>query len=958
MVWNRDLFFYDSISVQKVILKSIERESLAPFYFRLGTEEEVKLPVFSPGVIIHSCHTHILQRFTKCASLSLITNLREGFYVIFYAVNYDEAIITEARINMVIENIFIDGIDKTKEIADYEENENEYIVRYKASDIPYTFFKAKNRVIIRKKSVGPFAKFAQIANSIKVGDDFSALGKYYENISISENSLLHKYLNGTPFETFEDDKPLLFPFRFNKSQLEATRKVLKNELSIIQGPPGTGKTQTILNIIANIIIRGENVAIVSNNNAAVDNVKDKLIKDGYSYIFALLGSKENQENFFKNQGIDSLDLYNKDLDEENLEMLQSKLVELSNQLELLMEKDRQKRITTEQLNALKLEEKYYNNAHDINGFDNKYISFITLGYDKIISFLIDHQIMITDKEKLTLKNKFKLFVKYGIYRFKYLQEKDYEVITRFQQIYYSLKIKDLEDKLVEYDKTLQSQNFEELADKHHQISKIIFHHYLSKRFKKKKKYIINSYKINFDSFIKDYPVILSTAYSVTYSIAKEFMFDYVIIDEASTLDLVKSVIPLSCAKKIVIVGDQKQLPHIPEKININFENEAYDYNTKNIMGSLDCLYGDTIERTLLQEHYRCHPDIIRFCNMKYYDGNLIIYSSKSNNNAINVIKTSEGNHMRELNKGRKGTFNQRELEELNYLLKNENDYNIKLYSENLSDIGLVSPYRMQIEYANKINSEEIEKDTIHKYQGREKPIIVFSTVLDQSAKAKVKMSFINNPQMINVAVSRAKNQLILITNADAFYKNGNDVGDLIKYIEYHNVNNIKEGRVISVFDLLYKDYSIRLLARKEAMQNAKEKIKFKSEKIIYSILSELLEQDIYHCYSFAHEVRLSDIFLNQDKCTEIEKNFIKQPRSSVDFIIFNKFNHNPVLAIEVDGTEFHLNNPDQLERDKKKDVIFEKYGIPILRLATHAAIIEDDIKHELSKITEINKSVK
>lgn len=853
---------------------------------------------------------------------------------------------------MVIENIFIDGIDRTKDIADYVENENEYIVRYKDHDTPYPFSKAKNRVIIQKNSIGPFGEFTQIANSIKVGDDFSALGKYYENISIKENSLLHKYLNGTPFEIFDDDKPLLFPFRFNKSQMEATRKVLKNELSIIQGPPGTGKTQTILNIIANIIIRGESVAIVSNNNAAVDNVKDKLIKDGYSYIFALLGSKNNQENFFNNQVIDSLDLYNKELDEKNLEILQNKLVEMSNRLELLMEKDRQKRIITEQLNALKLEKEYYNNAHDIDGIDNKYISFITLGHDKIISFLVDHQIMITKKEKLTIKNKFKLLVKYGIYRFKYLQEKDYEVITRFQQIYYNLKIKDLENKLAECQKTLLNQNFDELADKHYQISKTIFHHYLSQRFKKKKQYTIDSFKKNFESFINDYPVILSTAYSITNSIAKEFMFDYVIIDEASTLDLVKAVIPLSCAKKIVIVGDQKQLPHIPDKVQMNIENEAYDYTTKNIMDSLDCLYGDTIERTLLQEHYRCHPDIIRFCNMKYYNGDLIIYSSSSNSNAINVIKTVEGNHMRELNKGRKGTFNQRELEELNYLIKNEKKYNIKLYSENLSDIGLLSPFRLQIEYANKINSEEIEKDTIHKYQGREKPIIVFSTVLDQSAKAKVKMSFVNNPQMINVAVSRAENQLILITNADTFYKNGNDVGDLIKYIEYHDANNIKEGRVISVFDLLYKDYSSRLLARKEAMKNVKENINFESEKIIYSILSELIKQNIFNCYSFAHEVRLSDIFLNQDKCTEIEKKFIKQPRSSVDFIIFNKFNHNPVLAIEVDGTEFHLNNPDQLERDKKKDAIFEKYGIPIIRLSTHASIIEEDIKLELIKITE------
>ncbi|WP_192929799.1 DUF2726 domain-containing protein [Alkaliphilus serpentinus] len=104
-------------------------------------------------------------------------------------------------------------------------------------------------------------------------------------------------------------------------------------------------------------------------------------------------------------------------------------------------------------------------------------------------------------------------------------------------------------------------------------------------------------------------------------------------------------------------------------------------------------------------------------------------------------------------------------------------------------------------------------------------------------------------------------------------------------------------------------------------------------------------------------MKLSDIFLNQDICTEIEKKFIKQPRSSVDFIIFNKFDHNPVLAIEVDGTEFHLNNPKQLERDKKKNEIFKKYGIPLLRLATHQAVIEEMIRQQLLRLTEIKNSL-
>ena len=46
-----------------------------------------------------------------------------------------------------------------------------------------------------------------------------------------------------------------------------------------------------------------------------------------------------------------------------------------------------------------------------------------------------------------------------------------------------------------------------------------------------------------------------------------------------------------------------------------------------------------------------------------------------------------------------------------------------------------------------------------------------------------------------------------------------------------------------------------------------------------------------------------------------------------DFVIFNKLDKMPVLVVEVDGYAFHANNPRQLERDKMKDAILQKYGI-------------------------------
>jgi len=80
----------------------------------------------------------------------------------------------------------------------------------------------------------------------------------------------------------------IFPFGGNSSQFKAVANALSNQVSIIQGPPGTGKTQTILNIIANLLIMGKSVQIVSNNNSATLNVLEKLSSPCMNWGFLLL----------------------------------------------------------------------------------------------------------------------------------------------------------------------------------------------------------------------------------------------------------------------------------------------------------------------------------------------------------------------------------------------------------------------------------------------------------------------------------------------------------------------------------------------------------------------------------------------------------------------------------------------------------------------------------------------
>ena len=88
--------------------------------------------------------------------------------------------------------------------------------------------------------------------------------------------------------------------------------------------------------------------------------------------------------------------------------------------------------------------------------------------------------------------------------------------------------------------------------------------------------------------------------------------------------------------------------------------------------------------------------------------------------------------MRKITRGNnKGTFNERELE----VIKREilQDDSINQYSND--NIGITTPYRMQANNIQKANKKDIESDTIHKFQGREKKLMILSTVLDCSFKS-------------------------------------------------------------------------------------------------------------------------------------------------------------------------------------------------------------------------------
>lgn len=760
----------------------------------------------------------------------------------------------------------------------------------------------------------------------------------YEKLNyINEESILNYYINKLELKSVvKENNNIIYPFRFNLSQKRAMENVFKSNISIIQGPPGTGKTQTILNIIANLaIMQNKTVAVVSNNNEAVKNVKDKLKKDGYDFIVADLGRKSKREKFFEN--VPQPDVKNFNSKEEESQLLNC-IQELNNRLDDLLEKNNQKAKLEKEIEEFKLEQKYfeeYYKKQDIEEIGK--LSFYNKTDDRILEFMLDSQLLYEGKIKLKWLYKIKLLFKYGITDLKRLDENLVDIILNLQKDFYKIKIEKLEEEHKNIKNDLKKHNFDKLQKEHQNISEKIFKRRLYEKYNgKNNEFSLQKYKENIEDFLQAFPIVLSTTYSLRNCIPNNFMFDYVIIDESSQVDLLAGSLALSCAKNAIIVGDEKQLPQIvdktiKEKITNSEVDICHDYFENSILSAILRTYGEEIPKETLKEHYRCHPKIIEFCNKRYYNNELIAFSTKEHNKVkkpLILYYTVEGNHMRKITKGnKKGTCNERELE----VIRDEvlQDSRINKYTND--EIGITTPYRMQANNIQKATEEDVESDTIHKFQGREKKLMILSTVLDSSYLGKRGIDFVDDPCMVNVAVSRAIEQFVIVTDKKLFNTEGNDIKALLKYIKYNELDSeILESQIVSVFDLLYKEYSKKL---EKLNKNLLNRSKFKSENIMDTILNNELKKEEYKDYKYEREIVIRNIFKNLDNLNEEEKKYVNNG-ARIDFVIYDKMDNKPKLFIEVDGFEYHKNNPKQLEKDMLKDSIARKNGIDLLRFET------------------------
>lgn len=788
-------------------------------------------------------------------------------------------------------------------------------------------------------------------------DEESFLKKEFAKLKpIHPDSVLYCYLTGKAIKARQPTTShTIFPFQFNGSQKEALEQALRSQISIVEGPPGTGKTQTILNILANLtVMQNQTVAVVSGNNAAVQNVKEKLEAKGYPFLVASLGNMANREQFFADPPSPDVSTWKSEREEgEMLAQIQA----LNGRIQHLMDVEKRQAMLQQQLSAYRLEQEHfeaYYNQQDVEPIGK--LSFYRETPERILSFLADHFVAAKLKQADKFLHKLKLVFQHGFLDIKRLKTNEIDVILSFQRKYYHMKIEQLTKQIQALQQELAQGSYKPLLQQHHQMSEQLFRHKLYQKYRVQAPISASasSYKKDFPKFMEQYPIVLSTTHSLRNCIPEHFLFDYVIIDESSQVDLLTGVLALSCAKNAIIVGDMKQLPQI---VSMEIEEKLgavktgvsaeYDYFRQSLLSSMSALYGERVPRVLLKEHYRCHPRIIEFCNQKYYDGELVAFRTGGEaEQPLIIYHTAKGNHMREVTHGKRGKFNQRELD----VIELEVLPNLEIDVEKHSDIGFITPYRKQVEKASQQLTADIESDTIHRYQGREKPTMILSTVLDQSAQGKKGMKFLNDPCKINVAVSRAQERFILVTDRSLFRKHNSEIGDLIRYMEYSTLdNNVIESEIVSVFDLLYKEYSEKLIPLRNRIVRSS---KYESQNILWTLIPEILEEPPYRSLVCAEQVLVRNLLHDVDKLDDRERKFVNH-QASVDFVIYHKLNKCPVLAIEADGFAYHENDPEQLVRDRMKDHIFEVYQLPLLRLATQGSREELKIREKLDEILNL-----
>ena len=811
-----------------------------------------------------------------------------------------------------------------------------------------------------------------------VGEGASAPAAILANVwerlpQAPRGSVLEAFLAGSTSATTGASDHLLMPFHSNIDQRNAIRAALTHQISIIDGPPGTGKTQTILNLIASLIAQGKSVGVVAGANSAVDNVIDKLREEGYGFLVASLGKAERVKEFHQREGIleQRREAWAKKASTAapgaSARANEAALRAEEGQLVALWEDARdipqiRARLTATQRECFLFEEKVKESRRPLA--DISHLAVVRRTSETIADLLaLARCAPRPGRSPRGFIERVRRYFAYG--SLKGVDLGDPDVQSALQFAFYEARERELTQRIEEAEARAARHGLVEVSAQYRLRSREALDAALRDRFERERPSRLSPNQwLNrqTDILLRTYPVVASTCFSIRHNLAEDTLLDWIIIDESSQVLLPEGMAALSKARNAVIVGDARQIGPIFQGWDESKRQppaKRFDVRKVSLLDSVKMMAeAAQVPSTLLKEHYRCHPAIIEFCNRMYYDGQLIPMRVPAQDapDPLAIVYAAPGNHARRPLRGG-GFFSQREIEIISQLEEMEViREGIEADDKDSSGdfvLGIVTPFRVQATgLRQRIRADLGEgqharwlAETAHKFQGRGAGTVVLSTVLNARDRAATQ-DFYDSDAMTNVIVSRAKDRFIVVT-AHGGVRLSRNIRTLLEYIEMYDPSAVIESDIVSIFDVLYSAYSASLERYSRAKWSNWKRTP--AENVADLCLREVLADPKYSTFGYHTEVPLWEALPNTRRLSEEQRAFVFTD-SALDFGVFSRVTGRVVLAIEVDGWEYHGNNKEQQQRDARKDSIMAAYGVPVLRLATNESGEERRIREALDQL--------
>ena len=600
-----------------------------------------------------------------------------------------------------------------------------------------------------------------------------------------------------------DEKITITPLDFSDSQRQVIEAIKNNTLVTVFGPPGTGKSQTIVNLVSHLVGSGQTVLVASRMNKAVDVISERLNGFGAHLLCLRAGKPDYQKqlsfhlqdlisnkvdldsNFESDVLTDVEDLHTLAKNKGELKQKCVKILELENkwnealqEYKKIWELQEDNKLIKKILSKPEIDQcKKFLNKIEQTFNKTGVLNFI---YFKFLTYLLNKELGLADNS-ISAETVEKLKIN--------LEEKELKenlkgiesLITKTGNLHQILEnLNELRKKhkstAVKILKNRRREALKSLIRDQYKRQRLIIH---SKALIEKKKNLQNKILLqeDFNPMLQAFPCWAVTTQAISESLPLEpALFDVAIIDEASQCDIASCFPILFRAKKAIIVGDDKQLPHLSflekakeqsfmSKYNIPDRYQLMWRFRSNSMFDVANYYSTA--SILLDEHFRSYPEIINFSNKEFYGGRIKAMKSR--------IPSEENESCLELNIIENATVDldsTRNMAEVEEIMKKVHDIILKDNEnnpKNPTSIGIVSPFRGQVELIKKavsqvltgeiIRKHDIEVGTAHTFQGDERDIMLLSLTIAPNSHFQ-SIVFAQKPNLFNVAITRARKKLI------------------------------------------------------------------------------------------------------------------------------------------------------------------------------------------------------